>query len=261
MVWLLKGENMSKYLIDEMPLVLMPTLAKNIGLNESIVVQQVHYWLTSSKHEHENRKWIFNTYEEWNKQFPFWSNKTLRRIFANLVNNGILITGNFNKLGFDRTIWYTICYEKLSEFNGQNDHISYGQNDHMDKDNMTTSHLVNVTTSDMVNMTTPITRYYTDNNTDNINTIVDDKITKSKERKIEYAEFVKMTEKEYEVLLEKYGKEKVDKMIEVLDNYKGSNNKKYASDYRAILNWVVERVVGKDARDKKPDEGKYKFDF
>lgn len=261
MVWLLKGENMSKYLIDEMPLVLMPTLAKNIGLNESIVVQQVHYWLTSSKHEHENRKWIFNTYEEWNKQFPFWSNKTLRRIFANLVNNGILITGNFNKLGFDRTIWYTICYEKLSEFNGQNDHISSGQNDHMDKDNMTTSHLVNVTTSDMVNMTTPITRYYTDNNTDNINTIVDDKITKSKERKIEYAEFVKMTEKEYEVLLEKYGKEKVDKMIEVLDNYKGSNNKKYASDYRAILNWVVERVVGKDARDKKPDEGKYKFDF
>ena len=252
---------MSKYLIDEMPLVLMPTLAKNIGLNESIVVQQVHYWLTSSKHEHENRKWIFNTYEEWNKQFPFWSNKTLRRIFANLVNNGILITGNFNKLGFDRTIWYTICYEKLSEFNGQNDHISSGQNDHMDKDNMTTSHLVNVTTSDMVNMTTPITRYYTDNNTDNINTIVDDKITKSKERKIEYAEFVKMTEKEYEVLLEKYGKEKVDKMIEVLDNYKGSNNKKYASDYRAILNWVVERVVGKDARDKKPDEGKYKFDF
>jgi hypothetical protein len=252
---------MSKYLIDEMPLVLMPTLAKNIGLNESIVVQQVHYWLTSSKHEHENRKWIFNTYEEWNKQFPFWSNKTLRRIFANLVNNGILITGNFNKLGFDRTIWYTICYEKLSEFNGQNDHISYGQNDHMDKDNMTTSHLVNVTTSDMVNMTTPITRYYTDNNTDNINTIVDDKITKSKERKIEYAEFVKMTEKEYEVLMEKYGKEQVDKMIEVLDNYKGSNNKKYASDYRAILNWVVERVVGKDARDKKPDEGKYKFDF
>jgi hypothetical protein len=252
---------MSKYLIDEMPLVLMPTLAKNIGLNESIVVQQVHYWLTSSKHEHENRKWIFNTYEEWNKQFPFWSNKTLRRIFANLVNNGILITGNFNKLGFDRTIWYTICYEKLSEFNGQNDHISSGQCDHMDKDNMTTSHLVNVTTSDMVNMTTPITRYYTDNNTDNINTIVDDKITKSKEPKIEYAEFVKMTEKEYEVLLEKYGKEQVDKMIEVLDNYKGSNNKKYASDYRAILNWVVERVVGKDARDKKPDEGKYKFDF
>lgn len=30
-------------------------------------------------------------------------------------------------------------------------------------------------------------------------------------------------------------------MIEILDNYKGSKNKKYASDYRAILNWVVDR--------------------
>ena len=32
------------------------------------------------------------------------------------------------------------------------------------------------------------------------------------------------------------------RMIEVLDNYKGQNGKKYSSDYRAILNWVVERV-------------------
>ena len=30
-------------------------------------------------------------------------------------------------------------------------------------------------------------------------------------------------------------------MIEILDNYKGSKGKKYRSDYRAILNWVVNR--------------------
>ena len=28
----------------------------------------------------------------------------------------------------------------------------------------------------------------------------------------------------------------------MLDNYKGQNNKRYASDYRAILNWVMDRV-------------------
>ena len=31
-------------------------------------------------------------------------------------------------------------------------------------------------------------------------------------------------------------------MITVLDNYKGQSGKTYKSDYRAILNWVVERV-------------------
>lgn len=60
--------------------------------------------------------------------------------------------------------------------------------------------------------------------------------------KIKYAEFVSMTEEEYGKLIEQYGQEMVARMIEVLDNYKGQNGKTYKSDYRAILNWVVERV-------------------
>lgn len=77
------------------------------------------------------------------------------------------------------------------------------------------------------------------------------KENKGKEKKVNkniYAEFVSMTETEFNNLVEKYGKEQTQKMIDVLDNYKGANNKKYASDYRAILNWVVERVTG--AKDK-----------
>jgi len=61
-------------------------------------------------------------------------------------------------------------------------------------------------------------------------------------KKVQYAEFVSLTEAEYEKLVSQHGEEKTKRMIEVLDNYKGANNKKYASDYRAILNWVVERV-------------------
>ena len=30
-------------------------------------------------------------------------------------------------------------------------------------------------------------------------------------------------------------------MIEILDNYKGAKGKRYKSDYRAILTWVVDR--------------------
>lgn len=63
------------------------------------------------------------------------------------------------------------------------------------------------------------------------------------DKKKEYAEFVSMTEKEFDSLVEKYGKEPTNKMIEILDNYKGSKGKTYKSDYRAILNWVVEKVV------------------
>ncbi|OAB30196.1 hypothetical protein PMSD_20640 [Paenibacillus macquariensis subsp. defensor] len=55
------------------------------------------------------------------------------------------------------------------------------------------------------------------------------------------SEFVSLTQIEYDKLLSGYGEVKVKRMIEILDNYKGSNNKKYVSDYRAILNWVVKR--------------------
>lgn len=65
---------------------------------------------------------------------------------------------------------------------------------------------------------------------------------KKKEPQKEYGEFVKMTQEEYEKLISKYGDQKVKRMIEVLDNYKGANGKTYKSDYRAILNWVAERV-------------------
>ena len=58
-------------------------------------------------------------------------------------------------------------------------------------------------------------------------------------RKTAYAEFVHMTEEEYGTLCDKYGEAKAKSMIAVLDNYKGSKGKRYKSDYRAILSWVV----------------------
>lgn len=77
-----------------------------------------------------------------------------------------------------------------------------------------------------------------DNDNENDNDI---KKENTKE-KIHFAEFVAMTNAEYEKLCSTYGKEFADQCIEVLDNYKGSKGKKYKDDYRAILSWVVDRV-------------------
>ncbi|OMF54706.1 hypothetical protein BK138_16255 [Paenibacillus rhizosphaerae] len=71
---------------------------------------------------------------------------------------------------------------------------------------------------------------------------------KEKINKTQYAEFVTLTQEEYDKLVSSHGEGKTKRMIEVLDNYKGAKNKKYASDYRAILNWVVERVGEEEQR-------------
>ena len=65
---------------------------------------------------------------------------------------------------------------------------------------------------------------------------------KTAPQKQKYAEFVTMTEEEYNKLVEKYGEDVAKRAIEMLDNYKGSKGKKYASDYRAILNWAAEKA-------------------
>ena len=102
-------------LFNENPLTVNTELARAIGLNESIVLQQLQYWLRINKKANRNYKdglyWTYNTFEEWQEQFPFWSLSTIKRIFAKLEKEKYIITGNYNKLKIDRTKWYTINYK------------------------------------------------------------------------------------------------------------------------------------------------------
>ncbi|EDT3088997.1 replication protein RepO, partial [Salmonella enterica subsp. enterica serovar Newport] len=63
---------MSNLLINESPLQVLPTLACAIGLNEAVIVQQMHYWMKDSQHFYDGRRWIYNSVASWQKQFPFW---------------------------------------------------------------------------------------------------------------------------------------------------------------------------------------------
>lgn len=108
-------------LIDEPPLQVLPSLAKSIGLNEAIVLQQIHYWLRKSNNVKDGHKWIYNSMTNWQKQFSFWSLPTVKRVFWSLKNQGLLITANYNKAGFDKTKWYRINYEKLQHMSQRSD--------------------------------------------------------------------------------------------------------------------------------------------
>lgn len=66
-----------------------------------------------------------------------------------------------------------------------------------------------------------------------------------KPKKVKYAEAVSMQESEYQKLVEQFGQRFTEKLIEELDNYKVANGKRYKDDYRAILNWVVEKCEKK----------------
>lgn len=111
---------MSKLLIEESPLTFQPSLAVKIGLNEAIVLQQVHYWISNPKnkgYEQDGYKWVYNTYAEWKEtNFPFWSENTIQRTFSNLEEAGLIISIQPMKAKYDRTKYYRIEYTKLEVF-------------------------------------------------------------------------------------------------------------------------------------------------
>lgn len=62
-----------------------------------------------------------------------------------------------------------------------------------------------------------------------------------KAKKYKYADYVTLTRDEFAKLCSEHTEEGAKRIIEILNNYKGSSGKKYKSDYMTILNWVVGR--------------------
>ena len=80
-----------------------------------------------------------------------------------------------------------------------------------------------------------------------------------KMKKKKYAESVLLFEIEYETLCNELGKDFTDECIEVLNNYKLANGKKYKSDYHAIRSWVISRVSQKYPNQKNNQNSKVKY--
>ena len=152
---------MSRLLIDEPPLQVLPSLAREIGLNEAIMLQQIHYWLLKSGNEFEGAKWFYKTLEEWQTEFPFWSAMTIRRTLGSLEKQKIIKIGNYNKKKFDKTKWYTIDYQQVNR--------RYVQNEQTMCSSCTDGYVQNEQT---------YTREYTETTTENNNNVSEEKPSK-----------------------------------------------------------------------------------
>jgi len=127
--------NKSHLLINEPALQVLPSLAKAIGLDESIVLQQLHYWLNNPKSEGRidanGVKWVYNTYAEWQEDnFPFWSEDKIKRIFLKLEEQKVVISCQLDAKMRDMTKFYRIDYDVLCTMDGADFTLSNTSNLH-----------------------------------------------------------------------------------------------------------------------------------
>jgi hypothetical protein len=92
-------------------------LACQYGINEAILIHHFLFWVTYNKRLNRNfrdgRTWMYQTQEEMAASCPYFNRKQVMRTIESLVEQGVIIKGNYNKTNFDRTIWYAFENEKM----------------------------------------------------------------------------------------------------------------------------------------------------
>lgn len=109
----------SSLLIDDLPLQLLPRLAVKIGLNEAVILQQIHFLLKMAKggREISGHKWVWNTIEAWRSEcFPFFSTRTIERAIKNLEDKKLLLSCQPDGR-MSRKKYYRVNYDALERLN------------------------------------------------------------------------------------------------------------------------------------------------
>jgi len=87
-----------------------PKIAAKVGVNAAVIYQNLLFWVeknqANNKHFHEGRYWTYNSMRAFEELFAYLSQKQIRTALEKLIECDLILVGNFNKAGYDRTKWY-----------------------------------------------------------------------------------------------------------------------------------------------------------
>lgn len=91
--------------------------AVKYGVKEAILINNLRFWIlknkANEKHFYDGRYWTYNSCKAFAKLFPFWGEATIKRIIQSLKEQGVILTGNYNKSTYDRTNWYAFVDNRM----------------------------------------------------------------------------------------------------------------------------------------------------
>ena len=92
-------------------------VALDYGVEAAILIENLAFWINKNKANNNNfydgRYWTYNSAKAFVELFPYWSSTKIQRLLAHLETEGVIISGNYNKLAYDRTKWYSIVDEAI----------------------------------------------------------------------------------------------------------------------------------------------------
>lgn len=87
-------------------------IAVEYGVNAAVLLQNLDYWTKQNEANETNffdgMYWTYNSRRAYRELFPYMSKRQLDTAFQKLIDEGFVITGNYNKVAYDRTLWYAL---------------------------------------------------------------------------------------------------------------------------------------------------------
>lgn len=134
--------------------------AMKYGVEKAVVLSNIRFWLNNNKNKdlstvkHDGFYWMYNTAKDMSNVLPYFTQSKVQRLLKQLEDDGVLIVGNYNKVKYDRTKWYTLseftydenCSTQTSELNNGNEQIEQPIQD--SKTNTKTNNKINIPFSD-----------------------------------------------------------------------------------------------------------------
>lgn len=102
-------------------------VAQLVGANAALILENISYWCehnaANNANLHDGRYWTYNSTKAFGELFPYMTINVIRASLKKLKDNGLILTGNYNKSAYDRTMWYTLTEkaEKMLDVNVHSD--------------------------------------------------------------------------------------------------------------------------------------------
>ena len=131
-----------------------PQLAVSIGVNRTIILQQIMYWLRKNEEKGINNfnghYWCYNSVNEWKvSDFPFFSESTIDRCIDDLTKAGILIASKTRENG-KVVKWLTVDYKVILKYQTGEQKIEKHSRDLSGKKNRNESKVVDLTNTENI---------------------------------------------------------------------------------------------------------------
>ena len=208
-------------------------IIKKIGLHEAIIIGELcseyTYWEKANKLDNG---YFFSTRENIEENTGL-SAYQQREAFKRLAQMGIVLE---RLKGMPQQKWYSLDMEKLYDLLNKGTSFITSSEEIKDQGikKFDTKILKNLIINSKETEHLDVKKLDTNNNNNNKKN--------NKEEIIKFKDKIYMTTSQYQELIEKYGKYKVEKTITRLDLYKKSTGKKYSDDYSTLLLWIDEDI-------------------